>query len=248
MGSVKLTNTIVQPSGFVALEKTAEPIAVAITQSRGDDDSIDSPTLSSGVRVSLHRMFSQQRQERTIFEGKGLISNLHVSAPNASGIHLAWLFSPQQRSGRYLQTTTLNVRVIPERFFSKAHDLEREQLLVTELSYEGNEPEILFTFNQNQTIPVLSWWAKLENEVALLIQPLFSQFRTGSTGSLKSSDGTHLGLSFAPTLGILPPKNFNRVMAVKSAPTASEKNIAVFSNRSESAELQTESMLYPCTF
>jgi hypothetical protein len=248
MGTVKPANTIIQPSAFVALEKTAEPVAIAITQSRGAEDSIDSPSLSSGARVSLHRLFSPQRQERAIFEGKGLISSLHVSPPNSTGIHLAWLFSTQQRSGRYLQTTTLSVRVIPERFFSKARDLEREPLLVTELDYEANEPEFLFTANQSQAIPVLGWWAKLEKDVALLMQPVVPQFRTSLSTSLKSPDGRSLGLSFSPSLGILPPKNFNRVMTIKAAPTATEKNIAVFSNRSDSAELQTESFLYPCTF
>ncbi len=248
MGTFKPANTVIQPSAFLALEKTAEPVAIAVTQSRGKDDSIDSPTLSSGARVSLHRLFSPQRQERTIFEGKGLISNLNVSAPNSSGIHLAWLFSPQQRSGRYLQTTSLKVRTIPERFFSKTNELEREPLLVTEMEYEGNEPEYLFTYNQNQPIPVLGWWAKLENDIALIMQPVIPQFRAGLSTSIRAPDGTNLGLSFAPSLGILPPKNFKRVMNIKAAPSATEKNIAVFSDRRDTSELQTESYLFPCTF
>jgi hypothetical protein len=73
-------------------------------------------------------------------------------------------------------------------------------------------------------------------------------FRTSNSKQLKGPDGLSLGINFTPSLAILPPKSFRRVMSFKAAPSAVEKNIIVFSDRDDSAELKKESQLFPCAF
>ena len=248
LGSFRSSKTRLQPAAFIALERTAEPIAISIVQPQGDEESLESRPSNTPTRVSLNRIFTRNPQERVIFSGKGNIMALNAAGPNDSGLHLAWLFSPQKSSSKFIQTTTLNTKFIPERFFGKSLIREQENILVTEISYEGNDPEFLFTKNQNQTIPVLGWWGKLESEVAVLLQPILPNFRNGRTTAVKAPDGSALGMSFSPALAVIPPRTFNRVMSFSAAPSASEKNIMVLSNRSESAELQKETILYPCTF
>ena len=248
LGTFRSNKMRLQPAAFVALERTAEPVAISIVQPQGNEESLESRPSSIPTRVSLNRIFTRNPQERVIFSGKGNIMALNAAAPNDSGLHLAWVFSPQKSSSKYIQTTTLNTKVIPERFFSKSAIREQENILVTEIIYEGNDPEFLFTKNQNQIIPVLGWWGKLETEVTVLLQPILPNFRNGRTTAVKAPDGSPLGMSFNPVLAVIPPRNFNRVMSFNAAPSASEKNIIVLSNRSESAELQKETILYPCSF
>lgn len=248
LGSFRSNKTRIQPAAFIALERTAEPIAISIVQPQGDEESVENRPTNAPTRVSLNRIFARNPQERVLFSSKGNITALNAAGPNDSGLHLAWLFSPQKSSSKYIQTTTLNTKFIPERFFGKNLIREQENILVTEISYEGNDPEFLFTKNQNQTIPVLGWWGKLETEVTVLLQPIIPNFRNGRTTAVKAPDGSALGFYFSPALAVIPPRNFNRVMSFNAAPSASEKNIMVLSNRSESAELQKETILYPCTF
>ncbi|NBO37100.1 hypothetical protein EBU99_00790 [bacterium] len=240
----------IQPAAFVALEKTAEPIAVSIMQAKLSDQDVDPRIADSSTRISLNRLFTQVPQEKVIFTGKGTLSGLTVSNPGLSpNLHLAWIFNPVRGSSRYIQTTSIPVRFIPERYFSRASLRDIDSPIATEINYEANDPEFLFTnVNQNQPVPVLGWWAKLENEVAVVLHPISVAQKKSRTTSLKSADGAILGFAFQPSLAVIPPKSFTRVMSFAAAPSASEKNIIVLSNRSDSTELVKETTLLPCTF
>lgn len=248
LGTFRSTQINIQPAGFVSLEGTGEPVAVASIQPRDSDSSFEAPSTNTSSRISLYRMFHKSPQEKFIFSGKGNLSALSVSPPNNTGIHLSWIFSPRKGSVRYIQTTNFTVRTVPERFFSTAPLRELEPILATEIEYEGNDPEVLFTNIKNQIVPVLTWWGKIENDIVLVLQHIFSNIRAGKSSSIKLSDGTNIGISFSPALAFIPPRAFNRVMSVSAAQNASEKYIMVLSDRSESAELQKESLLYPCLF
>lgn len=248
MGRFSSRKIDVSPSGFLALENTGEPIAASIIRTTSAMGLSDSMPSNEPSRVSLLRIFSRNLQERFIFAGKGHISGLHLSNPLYPGIHLAWSFTPHRSASRYIQSTSFNARYIPESFFSRSPVSIQEPLIATEVGYEANDPEILFTPTKSGYIPVLGWWGQLEKDVTVVLFPIAKSFRKNSSGVLKSSDGTKLGINFTPSLAVVPPKPFRRVMSFKAAPTAIEKNIIVFSDRDDSADLKKESQLFPCAF
>jgi hypothetical protein len=239
-----------QPSGFVSLEKTGEPIAVGIVQPKIALADVAVRRIDGISKISLRRLFHPQAAERVIFSGQGHISGLTLSDPSfQSSMHLAWIFSPQRGGQRFLQTTSFPVKLIPERYFNRGPLKEAEPLLATEIAYEANNPDFSFTSNnQNQIIPVLGWWAKLENDVALLAQVITPAFRQTRGLNLKAADGTQLGVKFQPSLAIIAPTSYKRVLFFTAAPTQSDKSLMLLSNRNDSAEIAKESEIYPCLF
>lgn len=248
LGSFRSNGLSIQPSSFITMEKSSEPVAVAVVQPKDAEESFNKKRSQSTARVSFYRMFSSNPHEKVIFSGKGNINALHASKPNNTGIHLTWIFSPQKGVSKYLQTTSFRSQIVLEKFFTKSPIREQEPLLATEIEYEGNEPRFLFTRMKNQMVPVLSWWAKIEHESAVIIHHLFSDFKGSQTSVLKTADGTPIGLSFKPLLAFLPPRKFNRVLFVRAAQYDYEKYIMILSDRGDSADLQKESLLYPCLF
>ncbi|NBW81627.1 hypothetical protein EBR21_07720, partial [bacterium] len=241
----------IQPAAFVSLERTTEPVALTLVQPKLESADADPKAGGDGIfKVSLRRIFSRGVPERIIFSGKGNISSLSVSDSTFSpSIHLAWLFSPVKGGSRYLQTVSLPVRFIPERYFAKGPLRDAESILATELSYEASNPDFSFNLNnKNEMIPILSWWGKLENDVVLLVQVITPQFKQNRGQVLKSDDGATIGTNFKPSMAVIPPRPFNRVMSFTAAPTQSEKSIMILSNRSESADIAKESNLYSCLF
>lgn len=237
-----------RPSGFLALERTGEPIAVSIIRNLSSLGSSDSMPMNEPSRISFLRIFSSNIQERVIFAAKGNLTGLHVSNPVYPGIHLAWSFAPARSARKYIQSTSFNSRVLPESIFSRGPIKIQEPMLATEVSYEANDPELLFTPTRTGFVPVLGWWGQLEKDSAVVLFPVTKGFRTSNSKQLKGPDGLSLGINFTPSLAILPPKSFRRVMSFKAAPSAVEKNIIVFSDRDDSAELKKESQLFPCAF
>jgi hypothetical protein len=241
----------IQPAAFVSLERTTEPVAVTLVQPKLESADADPKATGDGIfKVSLRRIFSRGTPERVIFSGKGNISSLSVSDSTFSpAIHLAWLFAPVKSGSRYLQTISLPVRFVPERYFAKGPLRELENILATELAYEANSPDFSFNLNnKNEMIPILSWWGKLENDVVLLVQVITPQFKQIRGQLIKSDDGASIGTVFKPSMAVIPPREFNRVMSFTAAPTQAEKSIVILSNRSESAEIAKESNLYSCLF
>lgn len=248
MGRFSNKSIDVSPSGFLGLERTGEPIAASIIRRVTSLETSDPMSSNEPSRVSLLRIFSKGIQERVIFSGRGNLSGLHVSNPLYPGTHIAWSFTPSRSARRYIQSTSFNVKNIPENFFTRAPIAQQEPLIATEVSYEANDPELLFTPTRSGYIPVLGWWGQLEKDVAVMLFPITKTFRKSSKDILKSQDGVALGINFSPSLAVIPPKPFRRVMSFKAAPTAIEKNIIIFSNRDDSAELKKESQLFPCAF
>ncbi|MEY2988169.1 MAG: hypothetical protein RJB13_1690, partial [Pseudomonadota bacterium] len=224
------------------------PIAATIIRAASSIGAGESMASSEPSRVSLLRIFNRNLQERVIFSGRGHLSGLHLSNPIYPGVHLAWSYTPHKAARRYIQSTTFNVRYVSESFFTQDAISQQEPLIATEVGYEANDPEFLFTPNKSGYIPVLGWWGQLEEDVTVLLFPITKSFRNSSTNILKSPDGQSLGIDFTPSLAVLPPQPFRRVMSFRAAPTRIEKNIIIFSNRDESSELKKESQLFPCAF
>lgn len=240
----------IQPAGFISMERTTEPVAVTIVQPRLDTADADPRAGDQTTKISLRRIFTRAPAERIVFAAKGSFSSLTLSDSSvAPSTHLSWILTPLRGGNRYLQTVTLPVRFIPERYFSRPTARDFESFLATEINYDANTPDFSFNLSKdNQPIPVLAWWGKLENDVALLVQVLSPAFRSLRGNVLKSVDGTALGVQFQPSLAIIPPKPYNRVMYFSAAPTQSEKSIMILSNRSDSADISKESNLYLCLF
>ena len=241
-------NVDVSPSGFLALERTGEPVAASIVRTASRLVAADSMASNEPAKVSLVRIFNKALQERVIFTGRGNISGLHVSNPIYPGVHLAWSFAPSRSANRYIQSTSFNVRYIPENFFSRQSFPQQEAIIATEVAYEANDPELLFTPTKGGYIPVLGWWGQLEQDVSVVLFPITKSFRKNATNILKGPDGQALGIGFTPSLAVVPPKPFRRVMSFKAAPSPIERNIIIFGNRDESSELKKESQLFPCAF
>lgn len=248
MGRYTSQKLDLRPSGFLMLDRTGEPIAVSVIRNLSALGSSDSMPMNEPSRISFLRIFSANVQERVIFTAKGHLTGLHVSNPIYPGIHLAWSFAPARSARKYIQSTSFNSRTLPEAIFSRNPIKIQEPLLATEVSYEANDPELLFTPTRTGFVPVLGWWGQLEKDSAVVLFPVTKGFRKSGSTVLKSPDGVSLGLNFTPSLAILPPRSFRRVMSFKAAPTAIEKNIIIFSNRDDSAELKKESQLFPCAF
>jgi len=248
MGRFSNKKIDIRPSGFLALEKTGEPVATSIIRTAATLVTSETMASNEPSRVSLLRIFNKTVQERVIFSARGHLSGLHLSNPLYPGVHLAWSFAPSRSARRYIQSTSFNVRYIPESFFTRNIIPQQDPLIATEVSYEANDPELLFTPTKNGYIPVLGWWGQLEQDVSVVLFPITRNFRKNSTDILKSPDGLALGVKFTPSLAVIPPKQFRRVMSFKAAPSAVEKNIIILSNRDDSAELKRESQLFPCAF
>lgn len=240
----------IQPAGFISMEKTTEPVAVTIVQPRLDSADADPRAGDQTTKISLRRIFTRTPSERVVFSAKGSFSSLTLSDSSvAPSTHLAWILTPLRGGNRFLQTVTLPVRFVPERYFSRPTARDFESFLATEINYDANTPDFSFNLSKdNQLIPVLAWWGNLENDVALLVQVLNPAFRSLKGNLLKTEDGTALGVQFQPSLAIVPPKPYNRVMYFSAAPTQSEKSIMILSNRSDSADVSKESNLYLCLF
>lgn len=250
ISSYKSKNDNIQPAGFISLEKNSEPVAVTIVQPKLESAEPDPKLRTDISKVALRRIFNKNVTERVLFSGKGNFAALTVSDPTfSSSNQIAWIYAPQRKGSRYIQSVSLPVKVIPERYFSRGPLREIGNIIATELSYEANNPDFSFVVNnQKQVIPVLSWWGKLENDIVLLVQVITPQLRQNHTKTIRFSDGSVLGIQFQPSLAIIPPKTFSRVMFFTAAPTSTEKSVMVLSNRNDSAEIAMESKLYSCFF
>ncbi len=250
ISSFKPRGESLQPTGFVSLENSGEPVAVTIVQPRIAQADAEPSGLNGNSKVSLRRIFSKSNSEKVIFEGAGNISGLTISDSTFySGLHLAWIYSPIGSDSRYVQTTALPVRFIPERYFARGPLKDLEGFMTTELSYEANNPDFSFTMNnQNQLIPVLGWWGKLEKDVVLMMQVITPAFRKTRGQQLRTRSGALLGTSFQPSLAVVPPTQFNRVLFFSAAASQTEKSIMVLSNRGDSAEIAKESTVSSCFF
>lgn len=250
MSTYKPKKELIQPAGFVAMEKTGEPVAVSIVQPLVESADAEPVMTNSTSKISLFRIFSRTPSERVIFSGQGNLTSLNYSDSTFfSGLYLSWIFSPPRGGVKYLQMASMPIRFIPERYFGRGPLKELEAIYASELSYEANSPDFSFTTNnQNQVIPLLSWWGKLDSDVALMVQLITPAFKQSRNQVLKTVDGAALGISFQPSLGIVPPKQFNRIMSFTASPAASENNIIILSNRGDSAEIAKETNLYPCLF
>jgi hypothetical protein len=249
MGKFQATQVNVQPGAFIGMEKTGEPVAIAIVKSRYESDALDGPPSDQSTRVSLMRFFSNSVREKPLFTSKGNITELGASiAENSRQTHISWLFAPKRGSSRVIQALSLERSFYSEGVFSSTAAVPADQGISTEIGYEGNDPSIQFLTAENKQIPVLGWWGKIDSDLAVLMHLISVQPKSNRASSRVPSKTASSGTPFNPTMAILPPKKFNRILSFYIAPNTSEKNVMILSNRSESAELQKETILHACTF
>jgi hypothetical protein len=250
LGTYQPRKASFQPAAFVALENSGEPVAIALAQPQASEADAEPAVVNGNSKISFRRIFSKIPTEKVIFEAAGNITGLTVSDPTFySGLHLAWNFSPFRSEARYLQHTSFPVRFIPERYFARGPLRESEGFWATEISYEANDPDFSFTMNnQNQLMPVLGWWGKLEKDVALLMQVITPAQKKVRAPVVRLKSGATLGGAFQPSLAIIPPQQFNRILFFSAAPSQTEKSIMILSNRDSSAEIAKESEISSCLF
>lgn len=249
LGKFQATRLNIQPAAFVGMEKTGEPVAIGIVKARYESDALDGPPSDLTTRVSLVRFFTKTIQEKTIFSSKGNVTELNAAvAEGTQQIHVSWLFAPKRGSTRLIQAITLERSFYSERSFSNPSVAPAEQSIATEITYEGNDPAFQFLTSENKQIPVLGWWGKVDSDLAVIMYLMSPQPKANRTTAKSPSKTTATTAPFTPTMAILPPKNFSRILSFSIAPSTSEKNVMILSNRSESAELQKETILHACTF
>lgn len=249
-GTFKPRREIFIPAAFIPMENTGEPVAAAVIQPQTGEADAEPAVVSGSSKIVFRRIFGRTAGERIIFEGTGNITGVTVSdSTRYNALHLAWNFAPYQGESRFIQHTSFPVRFIPERYFNRGPLRDAETLWATEISYEANDPDFSFTKNnQNQLMPVLGWWGKLEKDVALLMQVLNPAQRGQRGQQIRLKSGASVGYSFQPSIAIAPPKQFSRILYFSAAPSQTEKSIMILSNRDSSAEIAKESTISSCLF
>jgi hypothetical protein len=249
LGKFQATRLNIQPAAFIGMEKTGEPVAIGIVKARYESDALDGPPSDLTTRVSLVRFFAKAVQEKTIFSSKGNVTELNAAiAEGSQQIHVSWLFAPKRGSTRLIQAITLERSFYSERSFSNPVVIPTEQAITTEITYEGNDPAFQFLTAENKQIPILGWWGKVDSDLAVMMYLMSPQQKANRTTAKPPAKANATSIPFTPTMAILPPKNFSRILSFSIAPSTTEKNVMILSNRSESAELQKETILHACTF